>query len=310
MRTQGQRLAVLEEALISVYAQTVGTFEILLMVHLPSEFQERQADLSEMISSLPPSLGEVIKLIPVIGGGRSRPLNQALTVAQGRWICHLDDDDLFLDNHFETILGGECERDSVAFSTYAASRTVKVLSTARGATYPYSSMETKLSHHRPFKLTYQLFDNALPICNVVVHTGFIRQYELQFDETYEVLEDYQYWMQVHRYADIVCLPVVTTMITARDNQTNSNTDPATKDLWDEHRARLKAEMFSQDRVVSGQEIALLAQLFQEHKMWGDTFKRLGVLFPLVKALANFTVKVRHYSPAALRSAVKRLLGRR
>lgn len=307
-RTQGNRLDVLEEALLSVYSQATESWQVFVMAHTADS--ERLANIHSLLKRLPPDLTEKVRVHQVSDGGRSRPLNLGLQLASGRWICHLDDDDLFLDNHFASVLSAsEKEPDVVAWSTYAATRQVKVLSNTPGSSFPYTAQKIFLSHHRPFKLTYQLFDNALPICNVVVHNGFIRQYDLKFDESYEVLEDYRFWMEVDRFADIVCIPVVTTVITARDNQTNSDTDPATKGLWDEHRQRLRAEVFSQDRVVSGAQIALLAQLFEEHKQWGQTFKRLGVLFPLVKAIAKITMRVRHMTPAGARALVKRLLGR-
>ena len=72
MRTQGTRPATLQEALLSLAAQTVQDFEVLLLAHnVPRESLTHLRYLADVFGE---DFGRRVTVIPVDGGGRTRPL--------------------------------------------------------------------------------------------------------------------------------------------------------------------------------------------------------------------------------------------
>ena len=101
VRTQGQRPMSLEQTLRSLAVQTLAPHEVLVMFHPsrpPVEAASGCADSTvsrETVQRVADRVGfPPVEVHEVRGGGRSRPLNAALDLASGDYVCFLDDDDL------------------------------------------------------------------------------------------------------------------------------------------------------------------------------------------------------------------------
>ena len=86
MRTQGTRPATLQEALLSLAAQTVQDFEVLVLAHnVP---RDRLTHLRYLADVFGEDFGSRVTVIPVDGGGRTRPLTIGAERAAGRVRVH------------------------------------------------------------------------------------------------------------------------------------------------------------------------------------------------------------------------------
>ena len=310
MRTQGTRLEVLTEALYSVFAQTMDSYEVLLLLHTKDEDPESVRRLKSFLTTLAPALAEKIKLVPVVGGGRARPLNAALDSACGVWLCHLDDDDLLLDGHFAALrTAASDDPESNAFHTFGVLREVSVLNSERGSTFPYVPTEIKGLYYRPHSMLVQTTENGLPICNVFTKLAFIRSTGIRFDEAYDVLEDYKFWIDLSHFTIIKTIHQFTTLITQRDNHSNSATDPESAAVWNAHLQRIRAEIFSNSSMVTAQDLARMDEFRHIYREWKLTRARLGAGMVVVKLMSHAVAFVRKLTPATLRRVITRALDR-
>ena len=101
MRTQGQRSALLKDALVCLAAQINQDFEVLIALHDPLD-PSLASTLRSLADSETPSLSSRLTVLESHGGSRSRPLNDAVGVARGRYLAFFDDDDLLLANWVST----------------------------------------------------------------------------------------------------------------------------------------------------------------------------------------------------------------
>ena len=261
MRTQGNRLSLLREALASVWAQTEKRYEVLLCVHSSPDAEPL---VQAVVDEFPDDFSQRVRLVSVQGGGRCRPLNEAIERINGRFICFLDDDDLLLDNHFSS-LAAEIESNPYqhALHTFGALRKVQVIGGDA-----YTTAGVQLSYTLPFSFPLQMIENSVPICNIFVSTELIDTYQLRFDESFEVLEDWQFLMEVNRYAGVATVPVVTTVVNMRTDASNTTNDPALKELWDETRARHQSQLAESFRLLNEAELSDLLRLMKY--FWGYT----------------------------------------
>lgn len=101
IRTQGHRGALLCDALVCLAGQSNQDFEVLLVLHDP-DHDDRASELSALVESETPSLRDRVTVHVSRGATRSRPLNDAIEIARGRYVAFFDDDDLLLANWVST----------------------------------------------------------------------------------------------------------------------------------------------------------------------------------------------------------------
>jgi glycosyltransferase involved in cell wall biosynthesis len=120
MTTWDRYHLLLERSLPSVFAQTYGNLEIVIVGdHAPPEAEAAVRELGDpriRFSNLErwgPYPGEPVERWHVAG---VPPRNEAVRLARGQWIAPLDDDDAFLPDHVERLLDlARRERAEVAY---------------------------------------------------------------------------------------------------------------------------------------------------------------------------------------------------
>jgi glycosyltransferase involved in cell wall biosynthesis len=97
------------EALISVVQQSYKNLQIIVV-------NDGGRDVSDVINSF--NDRRLIFINRKENCGKVYSLNEALTLAEGKYIAYLDDDDLFYPRHIETLVSAlECQTDcQVAYS--------------------------------------------------------------------------------------------------------------------------------------------------------------------------------------------------
>lgn len=92
IRTTGNRIGTLREALLCLSAQCDQDFEVIIAGH--NLTIALQIEVERLIEQLHDSFRSRVRLQLVNGGGRSVPLNAGFSVARGDYVVAFDDDDL------------------------------------------------------------------------------------------------------------------------------------------------------------------------------------------------------------------------
>ena len=189
VRTQGRRRATLVETLLSLAAQDSDDFEVLLLAH--DVAPDGRAALEALVGEFHPSFSRRVRVVPVHGGGRSRPLNAGAAVAAGRYLAVLDDDDLAFAgwvSGFAAAAGrapGHVVRTSVA---------VQVAAARPGAWDEQDGYEVTtapaLDYPPRFDFLDHVDDNRTPINGYAVPRVLVTALGQGWDESLPVLEDW------------------------------------------------------------------------------------------------------------------------
>jgi len=186
----------LKGALQCLRNQTYRNVQVILIEDGPPHSAECLCEFSDLEVLYCPTISHV---------GRTRAGNLGLAVARGRYIGFLDDDDLLFADHFETLLG-ELENSTakVAYSTAFEVRTRQI------STNPFIVEEAeyyvKYGQHfdRELLKTY----NYIPINCVLFHRDVYLN-EGGFDETLDVLEDWDLWVRYSARHDFLFIDKTT-----------------------------------------------------------------------------------------------------
>lgn len=180
----------LSDALDSIALQTYPNLEVVVVDALGAGHQ-----------SLPPWCGRYP--LRVVGMGerlaRSRAANLGLDEARGEFLIFLDDDDLFLPDHVATLVAA-CEKDGAP----AAYGGVRVLDDAG---------RERSTYNQDFSRGRLLAANYLPIHAVLFRRDAVAA-GCRFDESLEVFEDWDFWLQLTRETDLVPTGVVSAIYRA------------------------------------------------------------------------------------------------
>lgn len=166
----------LAEALRSVAAQTYPDIELLLVAAAGQDLD-------------PDSLPLPVRVLR--GDGRlNRPAaaNLGLSEARGDYLLFLDEDDWIAPGHVESLLNA-LESDASAIAAYSNT----VMTSPAGEELPQRFA-------RDWDPDFLRRDNYLPIHSVLFRAA-VRERDCRFDETLEIYEDWDFWLQVAALGD-------------------------------------------------------------------------------------------------------------
>lgn len=140
--------------------------------------------------------------------GRCRCGNIALSHATGDYFIFLDDDDVIFADHIEILVNALQTNQNyhVAYS-YSYETPIKILS---NDPYRYIEVFHNLIHRQSFNRLLLFHHNFLPIQQVMFHNK-VYQENGGFDESLNVLEDWDLWVRYSLKNDFLCIPKVTSM---------------------------------------------------------------------------------------------------
>jgi SAM-dependent methyltransferase len=190
MRTQGLRPRMLEEALTCLSAQTVDNFEICLAVHGADKAVRA---VWALVARFAPNFAARITIVPVVGGGRARPLNAALEQAKGQLVACLDDDDLVTADWVEVFVAGSRMAPGSVVRCVCLNQPIEATTPPERASYRTLGPPRPVFARR-FELGAHLEDNSTPIMSFAVPRGLIG--EERFREDLPVLEDWDFLMRM------------------------------------------------------------------------------------------------------------------
>ncbi len=207
MRTQGKRPEALSEVLLCLNGQSDMDFEVLLMGHNLDD--EGKATVNRIISKQPECLRKKIKLIEVIGGNRTTPLNKGFEAANGRYISILDDDDLVLENWVEVFHSLEENNRGKILHSYCVSQDWKSVQNAYGETVLVSVSKFEPMYCRSFDYAEQFITNHCPTFSLAFPNAAYKYLGIRFDETLTTTEDWDFLMRTAAVCGVADEPTVT-----------------------------------------------------------------------------------------------------
>jgi glycosyltransferase involved in cell wall biosynthesis len=199
----------LAECLKSVARQDYPNVEIILV-------NDGGPTVSPLVESLNPHARiELIELPMNIG--RSASGNLGLARARGDFLCFLDDDDIFYPFHISTLIKAAREnRNAVVYSDAVQARQILCPFDSR----VYMTTELQLIFSEECPLERLLKGNFIPIlCGLVPRS--ILGSRIRFDPMLEVLEDWDFWIQLCSEFRFHHVPEITAEYRQRVDGTNT-----------------------------------------------------------------------------------------
>lgn len=201
------RPALLREALASLRAQTFRDFETLVVA-------DGGTAPAESILGSAPGEGGLALLHRSPPHGRARALNAGLDAARGRLIAYLDDDDLLLPDHLETLARFLAGSDSyrVAYTD------VEQVEQTLGADGRYHEGRRLVVYGQPFDPHRLLSSNYISLIGLM-HAAT----DLRYDESFEILEDWDFMIRLAEHGRFHRIAAITAVYRLRDDQSNATT---------------------------------------------------------------------------------------
>ena len=191
----------------SLRAQTLRDFETLVVA------DGGTAPPAELLEPAPGE-GGLTLLHRAPPHGRSRALNAGLDAARGRFIAYLDDDDLFLPGHLETLARFLAGSDSyrVAYTD------VEQVEQTLGADGRYHEGRRLVVYGQPFDPHRLLSSNYISLIGLM-HAAT----DLRYDESFEILEDWDFILRLAERGRFHRIAAITAVYRVRDDQSNATT---------------------------------------------------------------------------------------
>jgi len=184
VRTYKGRLGWLKEATASIVHQTWPRIELIVVEDGSRDAETYVAELahSEQLES--------VRYAPIEKAGRCVAGNHGLALARGSYIGFLDDDDLLLADHVETMVTElECHPgDDLAYAIGIAARTLVTSSEPLA----YRIISHEVQYAQPFSMPVLCHRNYIPI-QAALFRRVLYDTHGGFDLGLENLEDWNLW---------------------------------------------------------------------------------------------------------------------
>ena len=154
-------------------------------------------------------------VVPSPPGGRTRALNTGLSAARGTYVAYLDDDDLYLPAHLDTLVRFLDGSDEYR----AAYTSVRQIEQVLGEDGRYRDGREITVYGRPFDAARLLYKNDIPLIGLA-HRRALAEEAGAFDETFDQFEDWDFLIRLSARTRFHHLPRVTAVYRCRDDASN------------------------------------------------------------------------------------------
>lgn len=231
IRTQGKRNRLLLEALDSLNSQSCQDFEIVLVGHMVNDDDKKQ--LSELVCSLNDNLKEKITLEFLDKGNRTAPLNYGFSLASGKYIAILDDDDVVLPRWVQLFFENDCGK---VLHCYCYEQDWKTENNRSIAVSDYKNL-----YLTDFVLKKQIQVNFCPPHSLAFPSYLFNDFAIVFDETLTTTEDWDFLMRAALFAGVKNIKEPGCIYKKWVNVENSK-NVHSKSEWDENEEALKRKL--------------------------------------------------------------------
>ncbi len=209
LRTQGRRPEALRDALLCLVGQSSDDFEVLLLVHDADD--TATASVAEIVDDHAPLLADRLRVIPVRGGGRARPLNVGVDESRGRYVVALDDDDLVFGHWVESFADAAERSDGSMLRAVGAVQTMQAMTWRGGSAGFRASSLPSPEYVASFDMVRHLVENQSPFMCLAFPRSVFAALGFRFDETLPVLEDWDMALRTALVLGVVEVPAMTSV---------------------------------------------------------------------------------------------------
>lgn len=259
MRTQGTRHATIEDALLSLAAQSSQDFEVVILPH--DAPRELVGHLRYVADSFPADFAARVHIVPVDGGGRSRPLNVGIDHARGRYVAVLDDDDVVFGNWVETFQRLAAKSPGRILRSIAAEQDVQPALWGPGREGYEITGRPSSRWPEDFDVVNHLFENHSPPCGYALPRSAFADLGIRFDETLPVLEDWDVLMRVALLCGVIDSGEVTALW-RRWETGESSTSVHTEFEWLRARSAVTAKLDAKPLLLPRRSVTTLHGLVE------------------------------------------------
>ncbi|MBJ7551495.1 glycosyltransferase family 2 protein [Marinomonas ostreistagni] len=198
---------LLKETILSIVEQTYRPLEVVLVNDGGGDVETLAADLLKVEDEL-----YLQYLASDTATGRSAAANRGLNAAKGTFSLFLDDDDLLDPAHISSLV--------IAHeNTYSSGQLGAVHCVAKAMLIDEQGSRKLLSYQgEAFTKERLLYQNCLPIMTVLFNTQ-IREFA-QFDEQFDLFEDWDFWLQVNQHCEFQFLDEQSCIYRMHNNASN------------------------------------------------------------------------------------------
>jgi glycosyltransferase involved in cell wall biosynthesis len=266
LRTQGNRIEPLKDALLCLAAQTDDDFELLLLVHNAGTKESESVALA--VEQQPSLFAERIKIHAVEGGTRGTPLNEGLSQAVGSYIAVYDDDDLVFANWVEEFhrladeAGGRLLRATTAVQTLAP------VIWPQGQVGFNTSSWPAAEYPQAFDILEHFRVNQTPFMSVAFPSAVFSKLGLTFDERLAVCEDWDIILRASLFCGVEDVHALTSIYRRWETGSSSYLDHSSS-VWTSAEARVVEKMNSRPIVLPPGAVKELRKLLADREQYAS-----------------------------------------
>ena len=235
-RTQGRRIEMLRETLLSIAGQSDDDFEVIIIAHKANP--ENKAKIRTVIDEQPELFKNKIRYLEVDYGTRTTPMNIAFAHAHGEYGVFLDDDDIVFDNWVEGFHDMAKEKPGTILHAYVLTQNWMTIKLVDGTEAMRAVSAYGTSCCKDFNLIRQLDSNMCPLNGLAFPLYYFRELGMIFDETLTTTEDWDYFMRVSFISGVSDIKVPTCIYRLWVNFENSQTIHS-QDEWDSNYKKIQ-----------------------------------------------------------------------
>jgi 2-polyprenyl-3-methyl-5-hydroxy-6-metoxy-1,4-benzoquinol methylase len=229
LRTQGRRRQTFRDALLCLLAQTVADFEVLVVGHHVRP--DDRSGLTAALDELPDSFRQRTRLVLEDDGSRARPLNVGMAHANGRYVAFLDDDDLVFGHWVETFVAAAAAAPGQVLRSVCVEQDIDPLDPADQGGGARAAGPLVACYPREFDLIAHMSRNHTPFMSYAFPASLYRDLGLEFDESLDICEDWDFELRAALTVGVSSRPEVTAIYR------RWSSGPASERLHDEEQWR-------------------------------------------------------------------------
>ncbi|MDR3533226.1 MAG: methyltransferase domain-containing protein [Rhodopila sp.] len=240
MRTQGRRLHTLREALLCLHGQTDPDIEVLVMGHRLEPAAIKAVE--RVIDDQPEPMRFRTRLIQVLDGGRTRPLNVGFAEARGRYVSILDDDDIPFAHWVETFRKLHDRHPGCVLRCSGVRQSVRNVTVQQQLGLRGEGAPERI-YPPTFDILEHLRTNHTPPVAIAFPRGAFHDLGLHFDENLTTTEDWDYLMRVALLVGAESSQEITSVYRWWEDGESSR-DVHSQEEWDRNHATILRKMDS------------------------------------------------------------------
>lgn len=260
MRTQGKRCALMEQAIVCLVAQECQDFELVVVAHNAEETDIKEVE--SLISSFGSQLKDRVTIAKINVGERGVPLNVGIDQSRGTYVVFLDDDDLVFAHWLSEFERLANSNPGKIIRSRCVDRFVKNVENPSIPSYVQSGLID--SRARKFYLTEHFFISQTVLHSYATPREAIISKSSYFDETYPVVEDWDFLLRNAELWGVVDTDSITCVYNRWTNS-GSSLHLHESDVWAKYHNKVFQRFSKRGLLVGPNELDRLYKMWLEHE---------------------------------------------